>query len=83
MVGRNQYGYITVPSQGPHGGERAIWLHHPCLRKVPMVGRNQYGYITQAKSVDWGSVTKVAQKDAHCADIASIQEQSHTKRDQN
>ena len=37
-----------LPSQSPHGGERSIWLHHPCLLTVPMVGRDQYGYITPA-----------------------------------
>ena len=64
VVGRNQYGYITLvflgspwwgeinmatsplPSRGPHGGQKSIWLHHPCLLGVHMVGRNQYGYIT-------------------------------------
>ena len=34
---------------GPHGGERSIWLHHPCLR-VPMVEIDQYGYIAPAFS---------------------------------
>ena len=37
-----------MPSSGLHGGEKSIWLHHPCLLGVPMVGRNQYGYITYA-----------------------------------
>ena len=32
--------------RGPHSGESSIWLHHPCLLRVPIVGRNQYGYIT-------------------------------------
>ena len=27
--------------RGPHGGEKSIWLHHPCLLGVSMVGRNQ------------------------------------------
>ena len=31
-----------LPTQGPHSGEKSIWLHHPCLLGVPMVGRNQY-----------------------------------------
>ena len=39
-----------LPSQGPHGGERSIWLHRPCRLSVPMVGRDQYGYITPAFS---------------------------------
>ena len=30
-----------LPSQGPHVGEKSIWLHHPCLLGVTMVGRNQ------------------------------------------
>ena len=41
-VGRNQYGYITLPSRGPHSGEKSIWLHQSCLLRVPMVGRLQY-----------------------------------------
>ena len=44
-------GYALVsalPSRGPHGGEKSIWLHHPCLLGVRVVGRNQYGYITLA-----------------------------------
>ena len=45
-----------LPSRGPHGGEKSIWLHHPCLLMVPMVGTNQYGYITPAFSGSpwWG-----------------------------
>ena len=34
-----------LPSPGPHGGERSIWLHQACLLRVPMVGIDQYGYI--------------------------------------
>ena len=30
-----------LPSRGPHGGEKSIWLHYPCFLGVPMVGRNQ------------------------------------------
>ena len=30
-----------LPSRRPHGGERSIWPHHPCLLGVPMVGINQ------------------------------------------
>ena len=30
----NQYGYITPAFSGPHGGERSIWLHHPCVLGV-------------------------------------------------
>ena len=48
----------TLPSQGSHGGEKSIWLHQPCLLRVPMVGRNQYGYITPAFSGFpwWGEI---------------------------
>ena len=35
-----------LPSRGPHGAERSIWLQNPCLLGVPMVRRHQYGYIT-------------------------------------
>ena len=47
-----------LPSRGPHGGEKSIWLHHPCLLGVPMVGRNEYGYITPAFSGSswWGEI---------------------------
>ena len=40
-----------LPSQGPHGGEKSIWLHNTCRLKVPVVGRDQYGPI---KPVFWG-----------------------------
>ena len=30
-----------LPSRGPHGGGKSIWLHYPCFLGVPMVGRNQ------------------------------------------
>ena len=39
-----------LPSRGPHGGEKSIWQHHPCLLGVPIVGRNQFGNITPAFS---------------------------------
>ena len=32
------------------GGERSIWVHHPCLLRVPILGKGQYGYITLALS---------------------------------
>ena len=48
--GESNMATSPLPSQGPHGGERAIWLHHPCLLGVPMVGREQYGYTTPAFS---------------------------------
>ena len=34
-----------LPSRGPQGGEKSIWLHHPCLHRVPVAGRNQYACI--------------------------------------
>ena len=45
-----------LPSPGPHGGERSIWRHPPCLLGVPMVGRDQYGDITTTFSGSpwWG-----------------------------
>ena len=47
-----------VPSRGPHGEERSIWLHHPCLLRVPMSGRDQYSCITPffAGSPWWGEI---------------------------
>ena len=30
-----------LPSRGPHGGEKSIRLHHPCLLGLPIVGRDQ------------------------------------------
>ena len=98
-----------LPSWVPHGGERSIWLHCPCLLGFPMVrrkegwkmGKNgwQFKHATSkmhknlkkktpgmeqkicgkghspypqperghAKSVDYGSVSKVAQKYARHA----------------
>ena len=35
-----------LPSQGLQGWETSIWVHHPCLRRVPIVGKDQYAYIT-------------------------------------
>ena len=48
-------GYISPAVWGSGPG----W-QQPCKR-------NQYGYITHAKSVDWGSISKVPKKDAWCA----------------
>ena len=52
-----------LPSRGPHGGERSIWLHNPCLLRVPMVGADQYGYITPAflGSPWWGEINMATQ----------------------
>ena len=38
IVGRDQYGYITLAFLGPQGGEKSIWRHSPCILGVPMVG---------------------------------------------
>ena len=48
-------------TRGPHGGEKSIWLHHPCLLGVPVVRRDQYGYITPAFSglPWWGEINLV------------------------
>ena len=45
-----------LPSWGPHGAQKSLWLHQPCLLGVPIVRRNQYGYITLAFSGSewWG-----------------------------
>ena len=43
-----------LPSQGPHSGEKSIWLHHPCLLGVPIVGRVQYGGWKWVKMVENG-----------------------------
>ena len=45
LLQMQEYTHILI-----HGGERSIWLHHPCLLGVPMVGRDQYGYISRAFS---------------------------------
>ena len=44
-----------TPKKNRHS-ERSIWLHHPCLLKVPMVEIHQYGYIapTFLGSPWWG-----------------------------
>ena len=44
-VEQNTHNMATspVPSQGPHTGEKSLWLHHPCLLGVPIAGRVQYG----------------------------------------
>ena len=45
-----------LPSRGPHGGERSIWLYHP------MVRRDQYGYISPAclRSPWWEELNMIA-----------------------
>ena len=66
LFGSTLWGYIemdglALPSQGPHGGERSKWQHHPCLIGVPMVGRDPNDNITLAffGSAWWGHI-KVA-----------------------
>ena len=66
----------TLPSQGPHGGEKSIWLHLPYLLGVPMVGRNQNGYITPAFSGSpwWGDINMATgplpSRVPHCGEIS-------------
>ena len=48
-----------VPSREPHGGERSIWLHDPCLLGVHG-GENLLWLHNPDKKVDYGSVSKVA-----------------------
>ena len=66
MLGRNQYGYITLASRGPHGGEESGEINMAAsswLLGVPMVGRNESGCITPALlGSPWWGETNMATK---------------------